>query len=523
MTIRARVLVGKAWKTTSAKPKTGSACASLVPGKLVAKPGTYKMQFQVVRPKNVTVTAARTAKVVASAVKVSKPAVTTAKVSAAVSPVFGQKVALQVKSGSSWKAVSTVTVKTTGGSQTVSYARPKAVGTYRILSQKATWALEKASSSFTIAAPKPTPTPTPTPKPTPTPTPTSTPTPTPTPTPEPSSEPSILRLVFDTSAEDCDIDDPVTLSTPGADGTISWGDGDDPVALSAAPTWTFTTEGVHEVTLTGTIPALHALASGADCLTRVDRWDAETGTTDLSGAFQDASNLTSVATPPPGVTTLAYTFSGATSFNGDISGWDTSQVTTLQGTFRWASSFDQPIGGWNTAKVTNLDDTFYSASSFNQPIGGWNTSEVTSLDGTFYGASSFDQPIGNWKTSKVTSLDRTFATATAFNQPIGGWNTSKVTSLDGTFYGASSFDQPIGDWDTSHVTSLSATFSRATAFNQPIGGWNTSRVTDMSNTFSNALSFNQDLSRWNVGAVVVITGYDAGATSWQESGKPHFS
>ena len=45
-----------------------------------------------------------------------------------------------------------------------------------------------------------------------------------------------------------------------------------------------------------------------------------------------------------------------------------------------ASTFDGDISKWNTEKVTNMYAMFYSASAFNQDIGGWNTEKVTTMD-----------------------------------------------------------------------------------------------------------------------------------------------
>ena len=48
-------------------------------------------------------------------------------------------------------------------------------------------------------------------------------------------------------------------------------------------------------------------------------------------------------------------FGNASAFNGDISGWDTSNVTNMEYMFIDASVFNKDISGWDTSNVTNMD------------------------------------------------------------------------------------------------------------------------------------------------------------------------
>ena len=101
-------------------------------------------------------------------------------------------------------------------------------------------------------------------------------------------------------------------------------------------------------------------------------------------------------------------FGGKSTFNGDISKWDTGKVTTMYDMFYHASAFNQDIGNWNTEKVTNMEAMFVRASAFNQDIGSWNTAQVTDMRDMFYYASAFNQDIGSWNTEKVTDMDICF-------------------------------------------------------------------------------------------------------------------
>jgi len=207
-----------------------------------------------------------------------------------------------------------------------------------------------------------------------------------------------------------------------------------------------------------------------------------------------AANYNLCTTP---VTNMSELFRNNTSFNSDISFWDTAAVTDMGFMFYQATSFNQDIGSWNTAAVTNMGGMFLQATSFNQDIGSWNTAAVTEMGGMFNNASAFNQDIGSWNTAAVTNMGEMFREATAFNQDIGSWNTAAVTNMGGMFLQATSFNQDIGSWNTAAVTNMGNMFWD-TVFNQNIGSWNTSNVTDMGYMFYSATAFNQNLTGWCV-------------------------
>ena len=186
------------------------------------------------------------------------------------------------------------------------------------------------------------------------------------------------------------------------------------------------------------------------------------------------------------VTNMASLFENKSSFNTNISFWDTSNVTNMNKMFRQASSFNQYLGGWDTSNVTDMGNMFSDANSFNQNIGNWNTSKVVKMNGTFNAADSFNQNIGSWNTSSVTSMNGMFVYAQSFNQPIGNWDTSSVTDMYGMF-GSSSlpFNQEIGNWDTSSVTDMSFMFNNNNNFNKDISGWCVSNISSEPLNFSN--------------------------------------
>ena len=85
----------------------------------------------------------------------------------------------------------------------------------------------------------------------------------------------------------------------------------------------------------------------------------------------------------------------------DMSGW--SDILGYQG-FGDKSTFDGDISKWNTEKVTDMYYMFYIASAFNQDIGSWNTAQVTNMFAMFDYASAFNQDIGGWNTAQVTNM-----------------------------------------------------------------------------------------------------------------------
>ncbi len=270
--------------------------------------------------------------------------------------------------------------------------------------------------------------------------------------------------------------------------------------------------------------------------TSIEQWGTSVWNADMSNAFQGASNLTmnpSAGTPNmSAVTTMAWMFKDAFSFNGDIGGWNTASVTTMQAMFFEATSFNGDIGNWNTSSVTDMSILFAGVSgiiSFNGDIGNWNTASVTDMRAMFQNARSFDQDIGRWNTAQVTDMSSMFQNAHSFDQDIGGWNTARVRTMQSMFAGlektVTRFNQDISRWNVEAVTTMRGMFSYATSFNQNIGGWSTAKVGNMQSMFRGATSFDQNIGGWNVeatwpmqrmflGVRLSPTNYDALLVGW---------
>jgi len=67
-------------------------------------------------------------------------------------------------------------------------------------------------------------------------------------------------------------------------------------------------------------------------------------------------------------------FRDATSFNGDVSNFDTSSVTKMQYMFDGATSFNQDVSSFDISRVTKMYGMFYNATSFNKDLCSWQDS-----------------------------------------------------------------------------------------------------------------------------------------------------
>ncbi len=322
---------------------------------------------------------------------------------------------------------------------------------------------------------------------------------------------------WDTSLDDGTT---VTLALAGTvDAVIDWGEPNNATTHVTTPgphTHDYGTDGIYTVSVTGSAIAYNTYDNGGvngDKLISVDNW-GWLGFTNMSHAFFSCLNLVSVPGDSDGleaVDDMSYMFCFARSFNGDISGWDTSGTGDMSYMFCAALAFNQNIGGWDTSSVTDMSRMFFNAWEFNQDISGWDTSGVGDMSWMFREASSFNQDIGGWDTSGAGDMSYMFYEASAFNGNIGSWDTSSAGNMSGMFAYAVLFNQPIGSWDTSSVTKMSGMFAGASLFNGNIGGWDTSKVTNMSSMFYYALAFNQDLSEWCVDPAPFHDNFDYGA------------
>ena len=298
------------------------------------------------------------------------------------------------------------------------------------------------------------------------------------------------------------------ITIPGT-GTYSvvWGDG-------AATDETDTAEheyadaGTYTVSITGGLKRIYLNADTAIApkLQSIEQWgDAEW--TSMEAAFDGAHNMEYNASDAPdlsGVDSTAYMFY-STSFNGDLSGWNVSQVTNMNSMFNGNARFNGDLSGWDVSQVTSMISMFWNAAAFNGDLSGWDVSQVTSMTSMFR-STSFDGNLSGWNVSQVTSMTSMFYNTVDFNQPLNDWNVSQVTTMDRMFAGAISFDGNLSGWNVSQVTNMDRMFASATSFDGNLSGWNVSQVTSMNDMFFSATDFDQNLGNWYV--VPADTAYD---------------
>lgn len=277
--------------------------------------------------------------------------------------------------------------------------------------------------------------------------------------------------------------------------------------------------GLHRVRIRGTFPRIFFNNSGdKDKIFAVRNWGNQIWTS-MRGAFHGCTNLQIIANDSPNlsnVTDMRKMFMDATSFNSNISSWDTSNIISMAHTFRGASSFNESLNKWDVSHVEDMSYMFCNASSFNKNLTNWDTSSVMNMSFMFFNAQNFNQEINNWSTSNVATMQNMFFNASSFNQDLGTWKTSSVTNMLGMFNNATAFNQNIGKWDVSNVANMANMFSNASSFNQKINSWNTAIVSNMSSMFSGATSFNQEINNWNTSNVLNMSAMFFEATSFNQ-------
>jgi surface protein len=252
---------------------------------------------------------------------------------------------------------------------------------------------------------------------------------------------------------------------------------------------------------------------------------------DFRYMFRDCSSLTDLECEtwfeynddpdlwPSKATTLLEMFRGCSSFDKDLSKWDTRNIYDLRNMFRDCTVFNNggmpmpwtiqtvstqlpprdPPPGWKGSIL--LDGMFNNTAFFNADISTWNVSGVTGAIAVFERAKGFDQDLSNWRLDSCrnatyflngvnknfnSALDRLFPTTApddtrepvlerlyAFcantnwnngqaNTELPGkellWDVSKCWDFRYFCWNNQEFNQNIGNWDVSSATQMTHMF-----------------------------------------------------------------
>ncbi len=104
---------------------------------------------------------------------------------------------------------------------------------------------------------------------------------------------------------------------------------------------------------------------------------------------------------------FGYMFINAKSFNRDLNNWDVSSAKGMGRMFSNAVKFNCDLDKWNdkVGNVTYMREMFSGATIFNGNISGWKTENNKSMTGMFENATSFNQDLSGWDVSSLEEYD----------------------------------------------------------------------------------------------------------------------
>ena len=208
-------------------------------------------------------------------------------------------------------------------------------------------------------------------------------------------------------------------------------------------------------------------------------------------------------------------------FNQDINSWDTSKVTDASGMFFNSVAFNKSLTNWfNTGSLTGngIINMFDGATAFNGDVSGWDTSNCTNISGVFKDAVNFNKPISSWNTGNSIAFVSTFENAAAYDEDLSALDVSSAQFLVSTFKNATSFNKNLEAWDVSACTNMSSMFQGATSFNSELDGWGvkTSNVTSFELMFDGADAFNKNIGSWVISSLTTASNMFAANSSFSD-------
>jgi surface protein len=217
----------------------------------------------------------------------------------------------------------------------------------------------------------------------------------------------------------------------------------------------------------------------------------------------------------------SYNFTAAaTTFNNDLTTWDTSGITSTASMFLNNASFtgtgvNVDLRNWNTSNITDMSNMFNTCQSLITSVSGWDTSKVTNMSGLFYDTRSWHgSGLETWNTSNVTNMSNMFQMigGRGPNANLSGWDTGRVTNMSNMFSSTNNIihnfaGSGIDNWNVTGVTTINSMFRSISALNTTLrcnlSGWNLCSCTDMTNF----------MQQCNIGS----GNYDILLNSWEAS------
>lgn len=139
----------------------------------------------------------------------------------------------------------------------------------------------------------------------------------------------------------------------------------------------------------------------------ISEWDTSSCITMASmfvGADQFNGNLTLFDTS--NVVDMSQMFCSAISFEGiGLASWNTSAVVNMRSMFEQTFSFTADVlSSWDVSQVVDMSSMFQQ-SSFNGNISNWNVTNVEFFHFMFGGAGAFNQDLSPWNVTSAVNFN----------------------------------------------------------------------------------------------------------------------
>jgi len=242
-----------------------------------------------------------------------------------------------------------------------------------------------------------------------------------------------------------------TITIPTGSGVynydISTSDGQNFTGVAGNQTITFGAAGDYDISISGTFPQIFFNNSGdKDKLIKVKQWGNIAWGSSQNKAFYGVSNCDWTATDFPNwsnVTRMSGTFRSS-SFNGNLTNWDFSNVTRIDVAFFGSSSYTGVgLGSIDVGSVTNFSLAIRD-TNVDQNLSSWDITSATNFtsfaQNTTFSTSNYDAILIGWE----ATLQAAFPNGSGYTPSIsinfgnseyngGGAAEAARTSLINTF------------------------------------------------------------------------------------------